>query len=76
MAVRAFLLIQSNVGTSESLVRATRNIPGVLDSTEVVGPYDVIVHCMAEDIGEFRQSISDVVQKLPEIRRILTCVVN
>ena len=55
-AVQAYILIQSEIGSSEAVVLATRAVPGVLESFEVTGPYDVIVRCEAEsvdDLGKF-----------------------
>ncbi len=45
MGVQAYILIQSEIGSSEAVVLATRAVPGVLESFEVTGPYDVIVRC-------------------------------
>jgi DNA-binding Lrp family transcriptional regulator len=45
MSVQAYILIQSEIGSSEKVVVATRAVPGVLESFEVTGPYDVIVRC-------------------------------
>ena len=47
MSVQAYILIQSEIGSSEKVVVATRAVPGVLESFEVTGPYDVIVRCEA-----------------------------
>jgi len=38
MSVQAYILIQSEIGSSEKVVLATRAVPGVLESFEVTGP--------------------------------------
>jgi len=35
MGVQAYILIQSEIGSSEAVVLATRAVPGVLESFEV-----------------------------------------
>jgi DNA-binding Lrp family transcriptional regulator len=77
MSVQAYILIQSEIGSSESVVRATREVPGVLESFEVTGPYDVIVRCEAESVDDLGKFIVGAVQRVPGITRTLTCpVVN
>jgi DNA-binding Lrp family transcriptional regulator len=77
MSVQAYILIQSEIGSSENVVLATRNVPGVLESFEVTGPYDVIVRCEAESVDQLGKFIVGAIQKVPGITRTLTCpVVN
>lgn len=77
MAVHAYILIQSEIGSAEAVVHATRLVPGVLEAYEVTGPYDVIVRCEAGSVDELGKFIVGAVQKVPGITRTLTCpVVN
>jgi DNA-binding Lrp family transcriptional regulator len=74
--VHAYLLITSETGSFETLVQSVRAVPGVLDSSGLAGPYDVIVYCAAQSMSELRDSIVDEVRKFPGTARILTCVVK
>ncbi len=77
MSVQAYILIQSEIGSSESVVLATRAVPGVKESYEVTGPYDVIVRCEADSVDDLGKFIVGAIQKVPGITRTLTCpVVN
>lgn len=77
MAVQAYILIQSEIGSSENVVIATRAVPGVIESFEVTGPYDVIVRCSADSVDELGKFIVGAIQRVPGITRTLTCpVVN
>jgi DNA-binding Lrp family transcriptional regulator len=70
-------LIQSEIGSSESVVLATRAVPGVVEAFEVTGPYDVIVRCGADSVDDLGKFIVGAIQKVPGITRTLTCpVVN
>ena len=63
--VQAYILIQSEIGSSEAVVLATRAVPGVLESFEVTGPYDVIVRCEAESVDDLGKFIVGAIQKVP-----------
>jgi len=77
MSVQAYILIQSEIGSSESVVHATRAVPGVVEAFEVTGPYDVIVRCGADSVDDLGKFIVGAIQKVPGITRTLTCpVVN
>ncbi len=59
------------------MVTATRAVPGVIESFEVTGPYDVIVRCQAESVDDLGKFIVGAIQRVPGITRTLTCpVVN
>jgi DNA-binding Lrp family transcriptional regulator len=77
MTVQAYILIQAEIGSSERVVLATRAVPGVIESFEVTGPYDVIVRCTAESVDDLGKFIVGAIAKVPGITRTLTCpVVN
>ena len=77
MSVQAYILIQTEIGSSEAVVHATRAVPGVVEAFEITGPYDVIVRCGAESVDDLGKFIVGAVQRVPGITRTLTCpVVN
>lgn len=77
MSVSAYILIQTEVGKASEVVHATRVIPGVEESNEITGPYDVIVRCSATDLDQLGQFVISAIQQIGGITRTLTCpVVN
>ena len=77
MSVQAYILIQSEIGSSEAVVLATRAVPGVLESYEVTGPYDVIALLASGSIDEVGRLVVSQVQRVEGITRTVTCpVVN
>jgi DNA-binding Lrp family transcriptional regulator len=75
MSVQAYILVQSEIGTSEQVVLATRAIAGVLEANEVTGPYDVIVRCQADSVDDLGKFVVSAIAKVPGITRTLTCPV-
>lgn len=75
MAVSAYVLIQTEVGKAASVAAEVRDIPGVVASDDVTGPYDVIVRAEADSIDELGRSIISRLQMIEGITRTLTCPV-
>ncbi len=77
MPVRAYILIQTDVGKSTSVAGQVRTVEGVLAADDVIGPYDVIAECGAESIDELGRLVLSKIQMIDGITRTLTCsVVN
>ena len=77
MVVRAYVLVQTEVGRAAEVAEAVREIDGVTLAEDVTGPYDVIVRAEAHDVDELGRLVAARVQNLPGITRTLTCpVVN
>ena len=73
MSVRAYILIQTEVGKAALVARAVRQIPGVEDSEPVTGPYDVIARATTETVEELGRVVVTQLQIVEGISRTLTC---
>jgi DNA-binding Lrp family transcriptional regulator len=75
VVVRAFVLIQTEVGKAASVASRVREVPGVISADDVTGPYDVIVQASASDVDELGKMVVSRVQLIEGITRTLTCPV-
>jgi DNA-binding Lrp family transcriptional regulator len=75
MSVKAYLLVQTEVGKAAEVARALNGVPGVVSADDVTGPYDVIVVAEAPDIDELGRLVVSQVQAVEGITRTLTCPV-
>jgi DNA-binding Lrp family transcriptional regulator len=75
MSVAAYILIQTDVGKSPSVVAAIGALPGVVAAEEVMGSYDVIVRAEAATLEDLTKDIVGKVQQIEGITRTLTCPV-
>lgn len=75
MAVRAYVLIQTEVGKAASVASKVGEIPGVLAAEDVTGPYDVIVQAEADSVDDLGKMVVSRVQLIEGITRTLTCPV-
>lgn len=73
--VQAYILIQADLGKATQVAEAVRQIPGVLSSEDVTGPYDVIARAEAPTLDELGSLVIAKIQEVPGIMRTLTCTV-
>jgi DNA-binding Lrp family transcriptional regulator len=78
MAVRAYVLIEAEVGRSKGvgeaivgLKHAEAKIAGV---DTVTGPYDVIVQVEADDLDKLGKAITESIQSIEGVARTTTCL--
>jgi DNA-binding Lrp family transcriptional regulator len=75
MTVSAYILIQTDVGRSPSVVTEISKLPGVIAAEEVMGSYDVIVKASADTLDDLTKGVVGRVQQIDGISRTLTCPV-
>ena len=75
MALRAYVLIQTEVGKAASVATKVAEIEGVITADDVTGPYDVIVHAEADSVDDLGKMVVSRVQLIEGITRTLTCPV-
>lgn len=73
--VEAYVLIQTEVGKAAQVVLAVNKIDGVKAAQAVTGPYDAIVHAVAEDVDALGKLVVAKIQAIEGITRTLTCPV-
>jgi DNA-binding Lrp family transcriptional regulator len=75
MVVQAYILIQTEVGTSQSVALEIAQLAGVTMAEDVTGPYDVIARVEAATIDELGHLVIAKIQDVKGITRTLTCTV-
>ncbi|MFC2177264.1 Lrp/AsnC family transcriptional regulator [Actinomycetota bacterium] len=71
--VEAFILIQTEVGKADSVVREIASIDGVISAEPVTGPYDAVVRAQAADVDSLGKLVVARIQAAGGITRTLTC---
>lgn len=75
MSVQAYVLVQTEVGSTVGVRSAIAAIPGVVSAEDVTGPYDIIVRVEAPGIDELGRDVLSAIQQVGGITRTLTCPV-
>lgn len=77
MTVRAYVLIQTEVGKAAAVAAEIGALDGVVNADDVTGPYDVIATAEAASVDDLGKMVVSKVQMIDGITRTLTCpVVN
>jgi DNA-binding Lrp family transcriptional regulator len=77
MGVKAYILIQTEVGKAGDVAHRIRDLSGVIEADDVTGPYDVVAKAEAENMDDLGRMVLSKVQMIAGITRTLTCpVVN
>jgi DNA-binding Lrp family transcriptional regulator len=73
--VKAYILIQNQVGASAEVARDVARIKGAISAEAVTGPYDVIALAEAGSLDELGRLVVGRVQAIEGVTRTLTCPV-
>lgn len=73
--IKAYILVQTEVGSSARVTEAIRAIPGVVSADNVAGPYDVVAEVQAPTVSELGREVISRVQAVSGITRTTTCTV-
>ena len=77
MAIKAYVLIQTEVAKSAHVSTEVAQLEGVISAVDVTGPYDVIVQLEADSIDDLGKIVVSRMQLTDGITRTLTCpIVN
>ena len=74
MAVKAYLLINTEVGQGDAVVNALVDIEEVVLGNRVTGPYDVIVAVEVEDLVSLGRFVTSHIHSVEGVRNTLTCL--
>jgi len=72
----AFVLINSELGKEEELLKELRSIENVKETHFVYGVYDVIVKVEAESMEKLKDLITFKIRRLSNVRSTLTMTVT
>ena len=74
MAVKTYVLIETQVGKTNKVVNEIRELEGVLSADTVTGPYDAIAVLEGESLPEIGHIITDRIHKISGVSRSVTCI--
>lgn len=73
--MQAYILIQCEVGKAADVAERVAGIEEVTASSDVTGPYDVIVRAESKNIDDLGRLVVSKIQSVPGVVRTLTCPV-
>ena len=74
MEVRAYVLIEVEVGKTKQVVETIRGLKGVVLVEIVTGPYDAIVTIEAKTMKDIGDLITEKIHPIIGVARTVTCI--
>ncbi len=74
MTAKAFVLINAEVGNEQELIKQLRKIPNVTEVHVVYGVYDVIARVEADTMEKVKETITNSLRRLDNVRSTLTMI--
>ncbi len=74
MTVKAYVLIVAQPGKTRDVVNAIRKIPQVVESHEVMGPYDIIAEVEAKTLPEIPPILSERIRTIDGVESTTSLV--
>lgn len=73
--IRAFVLVQTQVGKPPEVLEAVAAIPGVISANHVTGPYEAVLQVEAPTLDDLGRLVIARIQAVPHITRTTTLTV-
>lgn len=78
MAVKSYVLIETEVGTAKAVADHLKEIhhkdATVTSVDTVTGPFDVVAQLSAEDLNKMGSCITEAIQTITGVKRTTTCL--
>jgi len=71
---KAYILIETTVGTSTQVSGVLTNIPDIVNVDAVTGPYDIIAIVSSNDLNSVGDLVTNEIHTIPGIVRTVTCL--
>jgi DNA-binding Lrp family transcriptional regulator len=71
----AFVLLNTELGSEDSIVKELKNLEGVKEVFQVYGVYDIIAKVASDTMDKVKEIITWKLRKLPGVKSTLTMIV-
>lgn len=72
---RAFVLINTEIGSEADVLKDVKKIEGVEEAFAVYGVYDIIARVGAETMDKLKEIVTWRIRKLDKVRSTLTMII-
>ena len=72
----AFVLLNTEIGAENQVLKALKKIEGVEEANNLLGVYDIIVNIKAENIEKLKYIITKRIGKIGRINSKLTMIIT
>jgi DNA-binding Lrp family transcriptional regulator len=72
--IKAYVLVVTSPGDTRGVLNTIKEIPGVVEIHEVMGPYDIVVEIEVESLSDVPSILSDKIRTVPGIESTTSLV--
>ncbi len=74
MSVKAYVLVVTDPGKTRRVKQAMRDVPGIIEMHEVMGPYDIVVEIEVANLQEIPPILGDKIRSIEGIESTTSLV--
>jgi DNA-binding Lrp family transcriptional regulator len=71
----AYVLINYEIGTEQNILNRLKNVPGVVEVSEVNGVYDIVAKIASDNLDSLKETITQHIRTIDSIRSTMTLIV-
>ena len=71
----AYVLINYKIGAKQNILNKLKNVPGIVEVSEVDGVYDIVVKIASDNLGSLKETITQHIRRIDTVRSTLTLIV-
>jgi DNA-binding Lrp family transcriptional regulator len=70
----AYVLINYEIGTERNILNKLKNVPGIVEVSEVNGVYDIVVKIASDTLESLKNTITRHIRAIDTVRSTLTLI--
>ncbi|KKM75560.1 hypothetical protein LCGC14_1389030 [marine sediment metagenome] len=74
MTVKAYVLVVTDPGKTRRVKEAMRDVPGIIEMHEVMGPYDIVVEIQVANLQEIPPILGEKIRSIEGIESTTSLV--
>jgi DNA-binding Lrp family transcriptional regulator len=71
----AYVLINYEIGAEQNILNELKNVPGIVEVSEVNGIYDIVVKIASDNLDSLKETITQHIRTIDSIRSTMTLIV-
>jgi len=72
----AFVLVNTEIGSENDVLKALKKVSGVTEAYSVYGVYDIVAKIQAETMDKLKEMVTWHIWRLDKVRSTLTMIVT
>jgi DNA-binding Lrp family transcriptional regulator len=71
----AYVLINYKIGAKQNILNKLKNVPGIVEVSEVDSVYDIVVKIASDNLDSLKETMTQHIRTIDTVRSTLTLIV-